>query len=141
MRRLASRLGPQVFLGRLGTDYLAASSLAQIWIIVSSYWLWQSFTGTLNTLCSQAYGAKNLPLVGIWLQVWPYSTEPRTMHNDHLQVCLILMTLFCIPIVGAWFATSYVLRVSSARCGVHPSIASTAVLTGHRFRPEPRGFG
>jgi hypothetical protein len=55
------------FLGHLGTNQLAASSAASIAMRVTGVLLWGS-TGTLNTLCSQALGAQNFRLVGIWLQ-------------------------------------------------------------------------
>jgi len=54
-------------LGRYGTDELAASSYAGIWIMLT-YCLFNGFTSATATLSSQSLGAKNYRLTGIWLQ-------------------------------------------------------------------------
>uniref|UniRef100_K3X0N6 Multidrug and toxin extrusion protein n=1 Tax=Globisporangium ultimum (strain ATCC 200006 / CBS 805.95 / DAOM BR144) TaxID=431595 RepID=K3X0N6_GLOUD len=56
------------FLGHLGTNALAASSLASIWTSVPLTGVWAG-ASALITLCGQAWGAKNGNLAGIWLQM------------------------------------------------------------------------
>lgn len=41
------------FLGRLGTEKLAAAGVATIWMSMSSTFLWMSCGGAVNTLCAQ----------------------------------------------------------------------------------------
>ena len=70
-------------LGHLGTEKLAAASLAAVWTgltsnfmyyVLLSLWVYLIFVDdyrygapyVLNTLCAQAYGAKNYKLLGIW---------------------------------------------------------------------------
>lgn len=55
--------------GHLGTDYLGAAGVGNIWMIVTSNFIFNALGGTINTLCSQAFGAKNYDLVGVWFQV------------------------------------------------------------------------
>jgi len=63
---VAMRTTDTALLGHVGTDYLAASAMAD---------LWTASTGTcvrgsiLRTFCSQAIGAGNPALAGVWLQV------------------------------------------------------------------------
>jgi multidrug resistance protein, MATE family len=66
--RLSLLVIDQGFLGYLGTTELAGASLAGIWIDVTSGWLWPSFGSSVTALASQAIGAKNDRLAGIWLQ-------------------------------------------------------------------------
>lgn len=67
------------FLGRFGTRYLAAASLAQIWIAVTSGWIWKSFGATLNTLAAQAHGAGHGAAAGVWLQTALLCVVPATV--------------------------------------------------------------
>ncbi|RHY92585.1 hypothetical protein DYB37_003744 [Aphanomyces astaci] len=55
------------FLGHLGVQALAASSLASVWMAVPLYGVWSGIS-CLVTLCGQALGAQNYQLAGIWLQ-------------------------------------------------------------------------
>ncbi|CAK4649652.1 hypothetical protein LEN26_011044 [Aphanomyces euteiches] len=55
------------FLGHLGVQALAASSLASVWMGVPLYGVW-SGAACIATLCGQALGAQNHALAGIWLQ-------------------------------------------------------------------------
>lgn len=55
-------------LGHIGTVELAAASMASIWCqLVTGLMSGPAFI--LNTLCAQAWGAKNYALVGVWLQI------------------------------------------------------------------------
>eukprot|EP01084_Bolivina_argentea_P300154 517473_1 len=58
----------QGVVGHLGTDYLAAASLAGVVMTISSSYI-MAFCGTINVLSSQAYGAKNYKLVSEWYQL------------------------------------------------------------------------
>jgi len=66
--RLSLLVIDQAFVGHLGTPELAGASLAGVWIDVISGWMWPSFGTAVSTLASQAIGAKNEPLAGVWLQ-------------------------------------------------------------------------
>eukprot|EP01147_Barroeca_monosierra_P006883 gene6883-9536_t len=86
------------FLGRLGTDELAGSALAQL----STLFLF-GMASAINTLASQAYGAKNYKLVGIWL-----------------QVSIVGTTFLCVPVIIIfWFSGSLVALVEDNDDVVH----------------------
>lgn len=74
------------FVGHLGTLQLAGASLAGVWINVTSGWVWPSFGAAVNTLSSQAMGAGNPRLAGVWLQTG-----------------LLLVTVAAAPIAVAWW--------------------------------------
>jgi MATE family multidrug resistance protein len=59
----------QIILGRLGTDFLAGAASAFIWTSLIDSVLFATIE-QLTTLCSQAWGAGNYPLVGEWLHLW-----------------------------------------------------------------------
>lgn len=69
LARIGMGLTDTCIVGHLSTEYLAAASYAQIWINVTTSFIYQGLGGGVNTLCSQAFGAGNYPLVGIWLQL------------------------------------------------------------------------
>lgn len=79
------------FLGHLGSDALAASALAMIWTNGVQILIF-GFAVSLCTMCGQAYGAKNYELVGIWLQLG-----------------LIFLTLFSIPVMVSFFYVDHLL--------------------------------
>ena len=91
--------------GHLGTDELASCSYSLIWINLTTSLVWRGFGGAINTLCSQAYGASNMKLMGEWAQ---------------LGMACIVVT--CIPIGASWFAIPHML----AAVGVEPSIVRLA---------------
>ncbi|OQR96735.1 Multidrug/Oligosaccharidyl-lipid/Polysaccharide (MOP) Flippase Superfamily [Thraustotheca clavata] len=66
--RIALTTIDSAFLGHLGTEYLAAASLATIWTQVPLFSVW-AMSSSLITLCGQAFGAKNYKLMGIWFQM------------------------------------------------------------------------
>ncbi|EDQ93132.1 uncharacterized protein MONBRDRAFT_31051 [Monosiga brevicollis MX1] len=77
-------------LGHVGTEFLSASSLSDI-CTTSTGFLMQG--NVLGTFIGQAWGAKNMRLVGIWF-----------------QLSLIIVGLFAIPVVITWNLTEYILR-------------------------------
>lgn len=85
------------FLGRLsdvegGPDYLAAASLAFLYLTVTSGWLWKAFGASLNTLCSQAIGSGNPALQHTWL-----------------HISILLLIVFSVPIYISWAFTEQAL--------------------------------
>ncbi len=102
------------FLGHLSTSALASSSAASITMRVTGVMLWGS-TSALNTLCSQALGAGNLPLVSIWL-----------------QTALVVFTVASFLVMGTWgFLTEPMLRL----LGFKSDVTADAKLV----RPTKRG--
>lgn len=80
-------------LGHLGTDYLAASSLASVWMTITNTLLWP-FADVVRMLTSQALGAKNPALAGVWLQAgWFW------------------LSLVCIPVGALWLLTDVMLHL------------------------------
>jgi multidrug resistance protein, MATE family len=67
MVRQAMTITDDAFQGHIGTKQLAGVALAAMWMGVPSTFI-QFSIQAINTLCSQAYGAGNNTLVGIWLQ-------------------------------------------------------------------------
>ena len=94
-------------LGRFGTDELAASSYAGIWIMLT-YCLFNGFTSATATLSSQSLGAKNLALTGIWLQTGIF--------------CGLLMAP---PVALSWWYIGDLLRATGSVEGHLCDLAST----------------
>ncbi|KAJ9464339.1 hypothetical protein DIPPA_54310 [Diplonema papillatum] len=81
-----------------GTDAMAAVVVAQAFMILTKIFA-QSTTDTLNTLCSQARGANNAGLVGIWLQTG-----------------LIVYSTLMLPVfVVWWFGSRPFLRIMNVK--------------------------
>lgn len=76
-------------LGHYGTRYLSAASLAQTWTESTRVFL---TSGAVGTLCSQAYGAGQLHLVGVWF-----------------QIALVMGVLISVPVAIGNFMTATVL--------------------------------
>jgi len=92
--RVSMAVTDLAMLGHLDTDYLAAASAAFIWINITSAFLYRAFGSALNTLASQAHGAGNFRLVGIWL-----------------QQALVFSTIGMIPVGVLWVFTGPMLRL------------------------------
>ena len=92
--RTAQSLTDLSFLGHLSTDALAGSSAALLWMNLTSAVLYRAFGTAVNTLCAQAYGAGNMPLVGLWL-----------------QLSIVLNTAATIPLAVSWWFTGDMLRL------------------------------
>ncbi|EQC29958.1 hypothetical protein SDRG_12240 [Saprolegnia diclina VS20] len=84
------------FLGHLGTQALAASSLASIWTAVPLFTVW-SIASSLVTLCGQAWGAKNSQLVGIWL-----------------QFAVIVVTVLMVPVFIWYWCLGYIMQFATS---------------------------
>jgi MATE family multidrug resistance protein len=83
-----------VVLGHLGTDELAGSAFATIVTSMSSVILWQGFGDALITLTSQAIGARNPKLAGVWL-----------------QTSVLAISLMSIPVGIIWWYTEDLLHL------------------------------
>ena len=81
-----------VFLGHLSTDSLAAASLANVWLAMTSVWLWGGQEEALSTLVAQAMGAGNSRLAGAWM-----------------QIAAVTVVLASLPLLLAWWWTGAVL--------------------------------
>lgn len=75
------------------TEYLGSAGLAGVWCALSGVIIWQGFCAALTTLASQAWGAKNYKLVGVWLQIG-----------------LLIVTLACIPIGITWVFSGTIMK-------------------------------
>jgi len=80
------------FLGYLGTAELGASSLAGVWISVSSMWIWTGQEEVISTLTSQAYGHGNYRLAGAWL-----------------QMAILAAACLCVPVCVSWMFSGPIL--------------------------------
>ncbi|CAE7655379.1 DTX36 [Symbiodinium sp. CCMP2592] len=93
-----------IMLGHLDTLALAATSVSTIWTSLTDVFF-LSGIGQLSMFCSQAYGAGNLPLVGIWLQIY-----------------LVFTTVAGVPFMLLRFFTEPVLKAF----GLHRDVAHLA---------------
>ena len=98
----------QIILGRLGTDFLAGAASAFIWTSLIDSVLFATIE-QLTTLCSQAWGAGNYPLVGEWLQLWLVSSGllaiPAMIARWYTET--ILFSLFGLSETVSALAGSY----------------------------------
>ncbi|KAK6512068.1 hypothetical protein TWF481_000965 [Arthrobotrys musiformis] len=79
--------------GKLGTNELAAVSLASMTSNITGYTIYQGLATSLDTLCSQAYGSGKKKLVGL-----------------HMQRCFWFLMLITIPIAIVWQFSEAILR-------------------------------
>ncbi|KAK6348856.1 hypothetical protein TWF730_009624 [Orbilia blumenaviensis] len=79
--------------GKLGTNELAAVSLASMTSNITGYTIYQGLATSLDTLCSQAYGSGKKRLVGL-----------------HMQRCFWFLLLITVPIGIVWQFSEQILR-------------------------------
>ncbi|OQR89141.1 hypothetical protein THRCLA_09902 [Thraustotheca clavata] len=84
MVRQVMTITDAAFQGHIGTKQLAGVTLASVYMGVPSTFI-QNGIPAISTLCSQAYGAGNNKLVGIWL-----------------QTCIVFSIVGAIPII-IWY--------------------------------------
>eukprot|EP00759_Apiculatamorpha_spiralis_P053662 PhF_6_TR6295/c0_g1_i1/m.9534/K03327/TC.MATE, SLC47A, norM, mdtK, dinF; multidrug resistance protein, MATE family len=83
---------------KIGIDALTASSLALLWMNVSSVFIPRGLNAALSALCAQAIGAKNMSLAGAWVV------------NG-----LLIQYVALIPVCFAWWFTADVLQAVGIR--------------------------
>ena len=96
--RIAQLLTDQAVLGHLSSEYLDASSLALLWMNLTMQMCVRGLKGAVNTLVSQAIGAGNDELAGLWL-----------------RVAYMLAPVFSAFVVGMWLLAGPVLTLVVAR--------------------------
>ncbi|KAM5344336.1 hypothetical protein ACJ41O_012873 [Fusarium nematophilum] len=80
--------------GHLSLDDLAAASIGITTMNIAGLAIFEGMATALDTLCSQAYGAGNMPGVGL-----------------HVQRMLLLMTLAAIPVGALWIMSPSILSL------------------------------
>uniref|UniRef100_A0ACD5XIM7 Uncharacterized protein n=1 Tax=Avena sativa TaxID=4498 RepID=A0ACD5XIM7_AVESA len=103
--QFALRLVSVMFVGHLGELPLAGASLATSLANVTGFSLLVGMASALDTLCGQAFGARQYHLLGIYKQ--------RAM---------VVFALACVPIVAIWANTTRILLL----LGQDASIAAEA---------------
>ena len=74
----------------------------------------------VNTLCSQAYGAKKYFLVSVWLQVRGTATHNHRSAGTHntcapgvvVQIGMLMLAAICVPIAVAFWFTGPILAAA-----------------------------
>ena len=56
-------------LGLWNSDYLGAAGVATLFVSLTSVVVWRGLLEAMNTLCGQAYGARNYKLLGEWMSI------------------------------------------------------------------------
>ena len=88
--RMGTMQTTMIVVGHMGTEELAAVALGNMWVaMVGMTLVYGGFSG-LDTLASQAYGAKNYAMVGLWTQ--------------RAVVIVCITCVFLVPLW--WFATT-----------------------------------
>uniref|UniRef100_A0A6B2L184 Multidrug and toxin extrusion protein n=1 Tax=Arcella intermedia TaxID=1963864 RepID=A0A6B2L184_9EUKA len=108
--QLMTTFSSMFFLSHLGPTYLAAASLGSMICNASGYSFGFGLSSGLDTLCTQAFGAKKYKLVGL-----------------HFQRAMVILTLSCIPIVVLWMFTSQIFKAT----GVDAEVADHAQIWVH----------
>lgn len=104
---IAMQVTDIAMLGYYSTEALAAASIAFVWINATTAMLYRGLGSTINTLVSQAIGADNRPLAGVWLQIG-----------------LLVISISCLPVGALWFATRPLCRL----LGLSARLSSDAAL-------------
>jgi MATE family multidrug resistance protein len=81
-----------IMIGHFGEKFLAAGSLANMIVNASGYSITLGMANALDTLCPNAFGAKQYKLTGL-----------------HAQRGMLILTLTSLPIIGFWFFTEKIL--------------------------------
>ncbi|CAM0884599.1 unnamed protein product [Alopecurus aequalis] len=103
--RCALKLVSVMFVGHLGELPLAGASLATSLANVTGFSLLAGMASALDTLCGQAFGARQYHLLGV-----------------HKQRAMLVLALACVPIAVVWANTTQILLF----LGQEPSIAAEA---------------
>ncbi|KAJ4808160.1 Protein DETOXIFICATION [Rhynchospora pubera] len=109
-----------MFVGHLGELSLSGASMATSFAGVTGYSLMMGSASAMDTLCGQAYGAKEYYLLGIYKQ--------RAM---------LILTLLSIPLATIWFYTNEILLFF----GQEADIAWEAGIYAKWMIPSLFGYG
>lgn len=82
-----------MYVGRLGEVYLSAAGLANVTANVTGNSILMGLGGALSTLCSQAYGAKDVELT-----------------NEILQRAVLILLSVCVPLSISWLYSAEIMR-------------------------------
>ena len=82
-----------MFVGRLGSHYLSAAGIAAVTSNVSGNSMIVGLAGALSTICSQAFGSKDMI---------SFNIAPQ-------RAVLILLAVVCVPISVLWWFSSPVM--------------------------------
>ncbi|XP_074562808.1 protein DETOXIFICATION 16 [Curcuma longa] len=94
-----------MFVGHLGELALSGASMATSFAGVTGFSFLLGMSTALDTMCGQAFGAKQYHMLGI-----------------HMQRAMLVLTLVCIPVAVIWFYTGPILSLF----GQDPEIAAEA---------------
>eukprot|EP00047_Mylnosiga_fluctuans_P017283 m.60206 g.60206 ORF g.60206 m.60206 type:complete len:579 (-) comp7013_c0_seq1:425-2161(-) len=83
-----------LFVGHLGEGYLGAAALANMTANLTGFSVGLGLATALDTLCTQAYGAKNYMLTGL-----------------HCQRAMVILSLICFPLALIWSQTKLFLEM------------------------------
>jgi MATE family multidrug resistance protein len=84
-----------LFVGHIGVVELGAAALASMWVNITGVSIVYGGASALDSLASQAYGAKSYTAVGLWSLRF-----------------LLIVTIMCVPICCSWwFGCAPVLRL------------------------------
>ncbi|WOK93374.1 protein DETOXIFICATION 16 [Canna indica] len=109
-----------MFVGHLGELALSGASMATSFAGVTGFSFLLGMSTALDTLCGQAFGAKEYYMLGI-----------------HMQRAMIVLTLASIPIAVIWYYTGPILKL----CGQDPDIAAEAGLYAQWMIPSLFAYG
>lgn len=90
-----------ILVGHFGEKFLAAGSLANMIVNSAGYSITLGMANAIDTLCANAYGAKEYKLTGL-----------------HAQRGMIILTLTSLPIIGFWFFTEKILVLANVNAEI-----------------------
>ncbi|XP_072959517.1 protein DETOXIFICATION 16-like isoform X2 [Typha angustifolia] len=109
-----------MFVGHLGELSLSGASMASSFAGVSGFSLLMGMGSALDTLCGQAFGAKQFNMLGI-----------------HMQRAMLVLMLVSIPLAIVWACTGQILLL----CGQDSEIANEAGVYSRWMIPSLFAYG
>ncbi|XP_072961438.1 protein DETOXIFICATION 16-like [Typha angustifolia] len=109
-----------MFVGHLGELSLSGASMASSFAAVTGFSLLMGMGSALDTLCGQAFGAKQFYMLGI-----------------HMQRAMLVLMLVSIPLAIIWACTGQILLL----CGQDPEIAMEAGVYARWMIPSLFAYG
>ncbi|URD82247.1 MATE efflux family protein [Musa troglodytarum] len=109
-----------MFVGHLGELALSGASMATSFAGVTGFSFLLGMSTALDTMCGQAFGAKQYHMLGI-----------------HMQRAMLALTLVSLPVAVIWSYTGSILKL----CGQDPEIATEAGLYARWMIPTIFAYG